>query len=196
MNIRKLNDRNSLLMYKQLLEKKERYVLCNYEDGPIGPEVSEAEIYRDTTDVSSNVTSVFADVLEKLGNGARDVSDISIGLDFSVFVDSRSINENGEYTCEPRVLGDKVSVVIDSISGHYDGEKKFEMNADEDLLLGTQMFTTNFSTLVIGLNKLGFELNGVSTFDEVKDGVLHGDKTVGSILLVAEKSKVYKKSEK
>lgn len=70
------------------------------------------------------------------------------------------------------------------------------MNADEDLLLGTQMFTTNFSTLVIGLNKLGFELNGVSTFDEVKDGVLHGDKTVGSISLVAEKSKVYKKSEK
>lgn len=196
MEKKKLCDRNSLLMYKKLLEKEERYVLCNYEDGPIGPEVSEAEIYRDTTDISSNVTSVFAEVLEKLGNGARNVSDISIGLDFSIFVDSESFDDEGEYACEPRVLRDKVSVIIDTISGHYDGEKKFEINADEDLLLGTQMFTTNFSTLVIGLNKLGFELNGVSTFDEVKENVLYGKKTVGNISLVTEKSKVYKKSEK
>ncbi len=194
---RKLSDRNSILTYKKLLEKPERYILCNYEEGPLWVETTEAELYRETVDASFDITNVFTETLRRLGTGVRNVSDISIGLDFSIFVDSDSLDENGQYTESVKVLNDKVSVVVDSISGHYNGEKSFEIIGDDfETLFGNQQFTTDFSTLVIGLNKLGFELGGISSFGEIKDNVLNGEKSVGTISLVTEKTKTYKKSEK
>lgn len=194
---RKLSDVNSILMYKQLLEKPEKYILCNYEEGPLGVETTEAELYGETVDVSSDITNIFTETLRKLGTGVRNVSDISIGLDFSIFVDCDSLDENGQYTESPKVLNDKISVIVDSISGHYNGEKSFEIIGDDfETLFGNQQFTTDFSTLVIGLNKLGFELGGISSFGEVKERVLKGEKTIGTVSLTTEKNKVYKKSEK
>lgn len=194
---RKLSDVNSILMYKQLLEKPEKYILCNYEEGPLGVETIEAELYRETVDVSSDITNIFTETLRRLGTGVRNVSDISIGLDFSIFVDCDSLDENGQYTESPKVLNDKISVIVDSISGHYNGEKSFEIIGDDfETLFGNQQFTTDFSTLVIGLNKLGFELGGISSFGEVKERVLKGEKAIGTVSLTTEKNKVYKKSEK
>lgn len=194
---RKLSDVNSILMYKQLLEKPEKYILCNYEEGPLGVETTEAELYRETVDVSSDITNIFTETLRRLGTGVRNVSDISIGLDFSIFVDCDSLDENGQYTESPKVLNDKISVIVDSISGHYNGEKSFEIIGDDfETLFGNQQFTTDFSTLVIGLNKLGFELGCISSFGEVKERVLKGEKAIGTVSLTIEKNKVYKKSEK
>lgn len=194
---RKLSDVNSILMYKKLLEKPEKYILCNYEEGPLWVETTEAELYRETVDASSDITNVFTEALGRLGTGVRNVTDISVGLDFSIYVDSDSLDENGQYTDEVKVLNDKVSIIIDSISGHYNGEKSFEIKDDDfETLFGNQQFTTDFSTLVIGLNKLGFELGGISSFSEIKNSVLNGEKAVGTISLATEKTKTYKKSEK
>ena len=136
---RKLSDVNSILMYKQLLEKPEKYILCNYEEGPLGVETTEAELYRETVDVSSDITNIFTETLRRLGTGVRNVSDISIGLDFSIFVDCDSLDENGQYTESPKVLNDKISVIVDSISGHYNGEKSFEIIGDDfETLFGNQ----------------------------------------------------------
>ena len=194
---RKLSDVNSILMYKQLLEKPEKYILCNYEEGPLWVETTEAELYRETVDISSDITNIFTETLRKLGTGVRNDSDILIGLDISVFVDCDSLDENGQYTESTKVLNDKISVIVDSISGHYNGEKSFEIIGDDfETLFGNQQFTTDFSTLVIGLNKLGFELGGISSFGEVKERVLKGEKAIGTVSLTTEKNKVYKKSEK
>ena len=56
---RKLSDRNSILTYKKLLEKPERYILCNYEEAPLWVETTEAELYRETVDASFDITNVF-----------------------------------------------------------------------------------------------------------------------------------------
>ena len=50
--------------------------------------------------------------------------------------------------------------------------------------------------VIHGLNKIGFELEEIASFDDVKTRVLNGEKAQGSVSLATTKDRVYKKSDK
>lgn len=172
--------------------------------GPIWDICTEAFLFRHNADVSVDIIETFGDVIEKLNNNGRVIEDITLGLDFSIFVDTDSLDDDGYFAGEPRVYDDKVSVRIDSISGHYndkkeaDGSKSFSIIAGEkdSKLLDGHSCITNFSDFVIGLNKIGFELEEITSFDDVKTRVLNGEKAQGTVSLATTKDRVYKKSDK
>ena len=197
-------DRNSLLAFKEMLERGKKYTLFTFEDGPVWDSYTEAFLFRHNDDVSVDVVETFGDILEKINNDGRVIDDIKLGLNFSIFADTDSLNEEGYFASEPSIYDDKVSVMIDNISGHYSlgregsDTKSFSVIARDKgtEILDGHLFITNFSDFVIGLNKLGFELEGISSFNDVKTKILNGEKAEGSVSLTTEKEKVYKKSEK
>lgn len=197
-------DKNSLLTFKEITGRGKKYTLFTFEDGPVWDSYTEAFLFRHNDDVSVDVVETFGDVIEKLNNNGRVIEDINLGLNFSIFADIDSLNEEGYFTGEPSIYDDKVSVMIDNISGHYSfgGEesdtKPFSVVARDKgtEVLDGHLFITNFSDFVIGLNKIGFELEGISSFNDVKTKILNGEKAEGMVSLTTEKEKVYKKSEK
>ena len=197
-------DRKSLLTFKEIAERGKQYTLFSYGDGPVWDVYTEAFLFRHNADVSVDIIETFGDVIEKLNNNGRVIEDITLGLDFSIFVDTNSLDDNGYLVGEPSVYNDKVSVRIDNISGHYsDGRddtnsKSFSIIAGEkgSELLDGHSCITNFSDFVIGLNKIGFELEEIASFDDVKTRVLNGEKAQGSVSLATTKDRVYKKSDK
>ncbi len=197
-------DKNSLLTFKEITERGKKYTLFTFEDGPVWDSYTEAFLFRHNDDVSVDVVETFGDVIEKLNNNGRVIEDINLGLNFSIFADVDSLNEEGYFIGEPSIYDDKVSVIIDNISGHYsvggeeNGTKPFSVIARDKgtEVLDGHLFITNFSDFVIGLNKIGFELEGISSFNDVKTKILNGEKAEGMVSLTTEKEKVYKKSEK
>ena len=198
--IRGLYNKDSLIKYNELLDRKEMYSAYDNEAGPAWNLLSDAEIYRKCENATDDIILVFGDLLKHLHDNNTKVNDLSLGLSFSVFVDDDSITEEGELKDSPKVLSDYVEVVIDNVSGHTTNNQEFSVDtlSGPESLYDRSLFVTRFSDFVIGLNKAGFTLDGLDSFGDVKEKVLSGEKASGTINLGMEKESVkeYRKSDR
>lgn len=198
--IRGLYNKDSLIKYNKLLNKNESYMSYTGEDGPSWSILSEAEIYRKCENATDDVVLVFADLLTHLHDNDTKVKDLSLGLSFGVFVDEDSITVEGEIKPSPKVLNDYVEVVMNGVSGHTNNDQEFAIDVTScpESLYENSVFITRFSDFVVGLNKAGFVLDGLTSFADVKGKVLSGEKAFGTIDFGIEKEDVkeYQKSDR
>lgn len=195
-----INTVGDLQWYKKLAKKKEKYYLYRSDDGPSWDPVSEAKLYREAENPSSLILKTLADVID-LKNG--DISDVSVDLNFSVYVSTDSVLEDGYCKDDADVLKNYVGFSIDRITGHLESGEKFVVESYDDSVLENGksvidgvMHSTIFTDLVIGLNSHGLTLDGDSDFNEISNKVLSGKMAIGSVSYGKEEKKVMVKSTK
>ncbi len=190
-----INTIEKLKMYKKLAECKDKYLLYVPELGyDLNAEVSEADLFREVVDFSKVAITAFADVIQLTAGNVRD---ISLDLCFYPFVNKEDTLSDGFLKEDARPLKNYLGVMIDGISGHYNSSETFTI----DELKGSKIITgkvypVTYTGLVLGLNGLGFELDGADSFNLIcknafSDTIVHGKVTFG-----IEKEKVMVKSDR
>lgn len=189
-----INSIERLKTYKKLAESKDKYLLYVPEMGyDMDAEVREADLFRGVVDFSKVAITAFADTIELKGG---DVRDMSLGVCFYPYVNKEDTLSNGFLAENARPLKNYLGVMITDVSGHYNSGEEFSIDDKESGIVNGKVYPVTYTGLVLGLNGLGFELEGADDFNEICKNTLSDNVALGRVTYGIEKEKVVVKSDR
>lgn len=190
-----INSVEKLKMYKKLAESKDRYLLYVPELGyDLNAEVSEADLFREVVDFSKVAITAFADVIELKGGSVKDMS---LDLCFYPFVNKEDILSDGFLKEDARPLKNYLGVMIDGVSGHDSSLEPFTIDDEkESKIITGKVYPVTYTGLVLGLNGLGFQLEGADDFNKICETALSDKVALGKVTYGIEREKVMVKSDR
>lgn len=188
-------NRDDLLLLKKSFDNKKKYTQYLPEEGPLYNELTEAEILQSMS--SSQAVDGVMEMLKLMvvSLSSQDVSYNGIGLvpTFSVFVDNDYISEDGYITSSKAILKDYVGISF--ARGYvYSGRSHAKVFPVGDFEESANIFYTSFNDFVIGLNECGLELDGITSFADIKKLVSEDKTPNGTIRVSFSKNKTYQKN--
>lgn len=189
-----INSIEKLKTYKRLAESKDKYLLYVPEMGyDMDTETNEADLFRKSVDFSKVAITAFADTIELKGG---DIRDMSLGLCFYPYVNKEDTLLNGFLVDDARPLKNYLGVMITDVSGHYNSGDEFTIDGKESGIVNGKVYPVTYTGLVLGLNGLGFELEGADDFKEICKNTLSDKVALGKVTYGIEKEKVMVKSDR
>ncbi len=190
-----INSIEKLKTYKRLAESKDRYLLYVPEMGyDMDPEVSEADLFRGSVDFSKVAITAFADAIEIMDG---DVSDMSLGLCFYPYVNKEDALLDGTLVENARPLKNYLGVMITDVSGHNNSGEEFNVSySGNSKIVNGKVYPVTYTGLVLGLNGLGFQLEGADDFNKICETALSDKVALGKVTYGIEREKVMVKSDR
>ena len=186
-------NKKDLLQFKSGFDNKKRYMQYIGGEGPLYDYLTEDKIILmlDPFQAVDSSLQLMKNMIIHLSSEDNSYSGIAICPRFSVFVDSDFISEEGNITNKKGILNDYVGISFPK--GYvYSGRKGKVFSVDE-LPENEYIVYSRFSDFVILLNEAGLELDGISSFDDIRDIISNDMDPLGKIEVSFNKKRSYSK---
>lgn len=184
-------NREDLIRLKAGFDSSKRYSEYIFEEGLLNSDLTKEQIIfrNEARRAICYIEHLFEDTVLDLSCSNIPYDKVSISPVFSIFVDNDAVDENGNIIdLDNGIVSDYVGVIFEPIQV-FDADK--EVNTEYDVDYDSiPLFYTKFSDLIIGLNELGYEVEGISSFGDVCSKILANEKPVGEIAVQFTKEKV------
>lgn len=182
--------KEDLIRLKSSFDTNERY--CQYGGGAgiLCDKISIEQILlsNDSVEAVSSAEELLRVAICNLSSNDVLYDELVISPFFSIFVDERALDENGEIIdYENGIIKDYVGVTFLPVMAYNDGIsidvdkmiKEKRASYDEKKLT----YYTRFSDFIIKLNEFGYELSGISNFNDICNRICHDESAVGDICI-------------
>lgn len=189
-------NKKDLLQLKSGFDNKKRYMQYIGEEGPLYDCFTEDKIIlmSDSLRAVDSSLQIMKNMIINLSSEDSSYSGIAICPRFSVFVDGDFISEDGQITNKKGILDDYVGISFPK--GYVYSGRSGKVFSVAELPESECIVYSRFSDFVILLNEAGLELDGISSFDDIRDIISNDMDPLGKIELSFNKKRSYSKTKK
>ncbi len=186
--------KSDLVLLKRSFDNQKRYSQYVGGDGSLYENLTENQILSMTdSDLAVNtVTTVMREMILYLSNSDVSYNGIAVCPLFSVFVDNDFIDEKGNIANKKGILDDYVGISFDK-AFVYSGRTHSEVFPITSIDDAQYILYGKFSDFVLGLNECGLDLEGITSFNDIRELIYEDKRPFGKVAVSFKKTRPYTK---
>lgn len=185
-----------LMQLKRSFDNSKRYSQYIGGDGSLYQNLTEQQILSlvDSDEAVNASIGILKSMILFLSNNDVSYNGIAIYPVFSVFVDNDYVDEDGNIINKKAILNDYIGISFDK--GYvYSKRTHSEVFQITDFEECQDVYYGRFSDFVIALNEAGFDLEGISSFEDIRKLTYEDKKPFGKIAVSFNKKSSYIKKK-